>query len=746
MARLRIVALVAALLTICSLSAARNLVINGGFEAVDAESMPENWAAREWTVNVEADATTRGGPGSRCLAITVKAGKAVYGCFSRAMDVSGLDARWLLFSCRYRTLESPNVQAMVVSFADDFMHAQWETRPLATEARALRPSRRWQASAWHAELLPGTKQVVVVFQVLSQGTVMVDDVVLRPSPDEIKCEQLDVGRVVALPATRRASLRLVSRVAGVTKAKLTLTTFRKRRRAGRVAANIALDEGRPQDIDMRYSFPASEAHGVELAVTDGETGELLWFRRMDVAGLIDAQMETPAFRGTIMSTQDVPELVVTGRLFAAPAVLSRMKLSARLLGTGAEASEGKGITRLEEGAFRITLPTEGLLIGDHHVRIEAKVGAARAASCLLPVRRIRPAASEVAYDSAHRLWAAGRQVFPIGIYYVMSIEDLEVVKEAGFNLVVVPSPKASYVFADSAAAKGIGLVVASPSTRRQFWEMRQDKFGNHPALIAWSVLHRPDAKLVHPDVMLALYEILEEVSPNHPIATTLRYAETMSEYARATDIVIPWELPIPQLPITRIADVIHNARAATRGQKPIWALIQATGNAWATDRTMDEKAEGRLPTVAEVRALAYLALVHGADGLLFYAYNLIQSASERNYRITEDAPELWAGMCALNRELAALAVVVGAQSNRTLLPPAADGLVHMARWRQGDGTLIIAVNTAPLPTVTTFALPDCAARELEVMFEERKLATERPGAFGDSFKPYEVHVYATKKP
>lgn len=731
----------------CSVGAAKNLVMNAGFEAVGADDMPENWGVHEWTVDPVARTTTRRGgtTGDRCLEIKVSAGQAVYGVFSRAIDVSDLETDRLLFSYRYRVDGSPNAQAMVVSFNEDFMRAQWETRPLASEARPLWPAQRWATTTWFAELRPTTRQVVVVFQVLSPGTVFVDDVVLRAYPDEIAAEQVDVGRVAALPEMRRASLRLVNRAPGVARTKLTLTTLRERRAVQRVVNELDLETDRPRDVDVRYGFPAEEAHHVELLLTDARTDEVLWFRYVDVPGLVDARMDAPAFRGTIMSTQTVPELVISGRLFAVPGIRDQVTLSARLQGTGAEATEGKGIRRMEEGEFRIVLPAEGLLIGEHQVRIDATIGNSRVASAYLPVRRTRPRDSEVTHDHDHRLWVEGRQVFPIGIFNIMDPEELDAVKEAGFNTVVVPSPRASYLLADSAAAKGIGLVIASPSTRRDFWVMREQKFGNHPALVAWEVVQRPDAKAIHPDVMLALYQILSEVSPTHPIATTLVYPDSMREYARATDIIIPWELPVPQLPITRIADVVRNARQATEGRKPVWALIQATGNAWATDNRMDDTAEGRMPTIAEVRALAYLALVHGADGLMFYAYNIVQSASQRDFRIRRDAPELWEGIGRLNRELAALAPVVGDRAGRVPLPPAADGLVHMTRWPYDDRDFIIAVNTADLPTVTSFTIPDCSATVLEVPFEDRVLTTERPGVFADVFTPHGVHVYAMKK-
>ncbi len=722
-----------------------NLVMNGGFESVDEKDVPENWAVRAWTTNTIGKAAARRGTpsGKYCMEVTVAAGKAVYGCFSRAIDVSEVNTRYLLFSYRYRTVGALSAQAMVVSFDEDFMAKQWETRPLADEARGLRQSRAWKTHTWRVEMRPGTKQIVVVFQVLEAGTLLIDDVVLRPSPDEVQWEGLDIGRMEKLPSTRRASLRLSNTTPDPVNITLTLSAWRGRKRTAKVRQKLTLGTDVPETIRITYRYPANQSHEVTLEVADTDSGEMLLYERRTVPGLIDAHLEVPAFRGTVTSSTPVPEIIVEGRLFAVPEIVKTATLSGRLLGTGAEISEGAGITRNEDGTFRAVFPTEGLLIGDHQVRLDAAGGKRTIASISLPVRRTKAFESEVTCDAQRRLWVNGERIFPIGIYYVMTTEDLDAVQKAGFNTVVIPSPKASYLLAEAAAAKGMGFIIESPSVRRDFWERRQDKFGPMPAFIGWQVVQRPDAKLIHPDMMLALYQILEEVSPNHPVMTALRHADSMAQYAKATDIIIPWILPVPREPVTRIADAVETARAAGGG-KPVWALIQAAGNAWATDRTLDDQANGRHPTIDEVRAMAYLALMHGADGLLFYAHQLQSSDKQRHFRIREDTPEIWEGLPALTAELAQVGPAIAGSKETILLPPAADGLIHLAKWTDGEQTFVIAVNTAAEPTVTTFDIPACESTQLDVMFEDRALTSQKKGSFGDVFAPHGVHIYSIK--
>jgi hypothetical protein len=724
---------------------AANLVANPGFEAVGTEEMPENWASRLWTIGTKASAKSQvgGASGKRSLMLDMGPGKGVFGVFSRAVDVSDLKCKSLLVSCRYRTQKGPYAQVMVVSYADDFMKAEWETRPLSSEARNLRESTPWTTCTWHAELAPEAKQVVVVVQVMTEGKLWLDDVVLKPSPDDIACEGLEVGRVMALPATRRATMRLTSTLPGLTKAKVTVNATKDGRRLATASQVVELETATPKDVDVRYNVAARDEHRAEVVVENVGSGELSAYSRVDCPGLVDAYLEVPAFRGTIVSTHESPELVVSGRIFAAPGIADQVKLYGRLVGTGAEATEAQGIARQGDGSFRMTLPTEGMLIGKHEVAVEARMGAAAVATTKLPVFRAKPTASEVTYDAQRRTWMEGREVFPIGIYHVLDPEGLEDVKAKGFNFAIVPTTKASYVLAEAAAAKSMGLVIASPSTRRDFWEGREEKFGTRPALLAWEVKQRPDAYLIHPDEALALYQILQEVSPTHPVMTTLTYPDTFAEYARATDIVVPWCLPVPQVSVRRVGELVDQARLATQGRKPVWAMIQLAGNAWATDKTLDAETTGRLPTPEEVRAMTYLALVHGADGLVYFCYNLQQNQSQDNFRIAQDAPELWAAMPALTAEIREITPALNDRVSRVELEDAAEGAVQMALWKRGEGAVIIAVNTSPLATITSFTVPNSQATELDVMFDGRKLKSVRPGSFSDRFEPFGVNVYCT---
>jgi len=148
--------------------------------------------------------------------------------------------------------------------------------------------------------------------------------------------------------------------------------------------------------------------------------------------------------------------------------------------------------------------------------------------------------------------------------------------------------------------------------------------------------------------------------------------------------------------------------------------------------------------VQEIRALVYLAVIHGADGILYYATNLTSSDKQRNFNLRQDAPHLWEGISVINQELTALGTAIHGRSGRVLLPPLADGLIQVAQCSDGDQTYLVAVNTSDTATVTTFTAPGFEDTQLPVMFEDRTVSGTEPGKFGDVFQPYQVHVYRLK--
>ena len=134
--------------------------------------------------------------------------------------------------------------------------------------------------------------------------------------------------------------------------------------------------------------------------------------------------------------------------------------------------------------------------------------------------------------------------------------------------------------------------------------------------------------------------------------------------------------------------------------------------------------------------MTYQALVHGANGLVYYTYN------DGGFSVREH-PELWAEMKELVAEVKALSSVLLGPANegvRFLAGPG--GMVHGLAARDGQDLFLITINTedadAGRVELGVEGLP--ANGSAEVLFEERSVDVA-DGMIVDDYGPCASHVY-----
>jgi len=217
--------------------------------------------------------------------------------------------------------------------------------------------------------------------------------------------------------------------------------------------------------------------------------------------------------------------------------------------------------------------------------------------------------------------------------------------------------------------------------------------------------------------------------------------------------------PLPNHDITQMRDYIAAIRKA-HGDRPVLLVLQG----WAWDPLVD--GEKGYPTPHESRFMAYQAVIHGVVGIHYYgqlhcsqpnsASALDGKAKDPKTRREEFEKCLrlnrlfWERHRGFFRELATATRIF------TLRQAPPERRVTLAGWEKGstiemltketDGQLyLLTANADTGPGRTIFRLPKgTTAREVHVLFENRKLRVRDNGTFTDDFKPYDVHVYATK--
>lgn len=744
------------LVTLLSPAVAANLLANGDFERSDEEGGAANWFIPHWgkDPNAEAERVGRGYQSPYCLLLTGKSEPILFGVFSPPVEIAELPTRGLLFTCYYRTREQPQAQISLMTFAEDFRQDEWQTPAVQAEAQNIPQSKGWNLLSWYFEAVPGARQIVVMVRIHGTGQLYIDKAALRPYPDELSAQVQAVGMLDQLPNMCLTTLHLTNRTERERKLRAVLVAVDEKGRATRPPhRDVTIDPRGEGQLALPYRFALGQPHNVQIIVSDPDTGDIYEHQQVRSPGLIEAHFRYPAFRGIILDDIPISHVEIAGRINAAEDLAPRVRLSAQIADLELVATEDNGaITRPTPDSFVIKLPLDKMLTGDYTVSIRAEFEDPRLHQTLqLPLRRLPPSPSQVGYDSRNRLWIGGSPILPRGLYHVAEPEDLAPIAAAGFNFVVVPARRASSALAEQAEKVGLSLVVASlslgsagePGSTGGLWQNLHRKFGNSPSLLGWYVVPRPDQQTLPPALMQQLHEDLQQISPAHLTIMALSSPSLLGSYSDFADIIAAWSLPIPDTPITAVAQMVGAARRAVQGRKPVWAVIQASGPGWYGDARLDVHARGRAPTTAELRAMTYLALMHGANGLIFYGYQIPAYPNTKAFHLVKDAPELWEELATVNRELQWLApVVLGGQ--RMLLPPAADGALELATWQYEGGLYVVAVNTSDRGLVSQFQVPDAAGNSLQALFENRSLPTAADGTFQDSFAPYEVHIYTAR--
>ncbi len=152
----------------------------------------------------------------------------------------------------------------------------------------------------------------------------------------------------------------------------------------------------------------------------------------------------------------------------------------------------------------------------------------------------------------------------------------------------------------------------------------------------------------------------------------------------------------------------------------------------------------RCPTITEVRAMTYVAVNHGARGIIYRDFSSIRPFFDRidpAWDVRKVAI-LWNGIPRLNHELRTLSpyFMVG-RSGETAIEVEKNEAIDYMTWRDNESILLVAVNVYDGEVDGEFSVKsgDVEATA-KVLFEGRGVDVE-DGSFSDHFNPYERHVY-----
>ncbi len=729
---------------------AQNLLRNGSFEGPTAENVPESWSFHDFTGDEMAtgEVVGRARVGERCLKLKAPVFPADFTAYCRPIDVSDLQGRELIFSCFFRTVEHPQAQVTLVTYAESFTEREFVTQELLSESHPLGESRDWLHYATHLTVPPGARDLVVLLRALGGGEVFYDGAAVRVVGSELEVELEEAGTLLELPRERTVRCRLRNVTGREMPVRLEIDAREPEGDRRRESAEATLGPGEAQTLERRYAFDFRKPHHLQVMVLGDEPDEVHQAWEREVPGLVQARIVEPAFRSAVLSTVPSEQVVVEGRINAVEGIARRAELRARLMGTGEEARDPEFLS--DEGIagpWRLTLSTEGMLTENYLVNVTAVVGRDEH-TLSLPLVREPFAEAEVAYDAEHRLWVNGQVQFPLGVYRVVDEDDLPGVAGAGFGFVITPSRSVSYRYFDSARDAGLHVAIWSPALDGLFWRNITDSYRGRQTLLGWCGIHLPDTQSVTTQTLAQSYvhstsgpyPAIAQMDAHHPVMLALRPNATMEEFAQVADIVLAWSEPVPRWPLISVAESVQMARDAVDDRKPVWAVIQTAGYGWSDDLRLAKPEDSRPPTPAEFRAMVYLALSAGADGLVYHSWSLPARGDWPSWRLQRDAPELWEAVQETNRELTWLAPIL-LEADPEPVTLEYECPVRMAAWEHDGARYVIAVNAEDTTAAMVFDIGATPESDVEVLFERRRVEATAAGEVGDVFEPYAVHIY-----
>jgi hypothetical protein len=523
------------------------------------------------------------------------------------------------------------------------------------------------------------------------------------------------------------------------------------------ASRQTLAAGEKAEIAATVTLQTDTARVLQFVARDAAEPERVLassrvFRALP-APVLELTMLSPIFRGTVQSRDPDKTLRLTGRVGDPGTVTGDLSLRASLIPKGRLRpvwQQSQTVTPRAEVSFAGSLAD--VPPADYEVQIDLQDAAQRLiARDRREISVLAPAPVEVTFDAKRACLVNGNPLFPIGLYHVsepalalvngrakelglpqMTLEEmLTGCRDHGFNALVRGWGMPSVEYMEVAQKLGLWVlpeVGAPDAATLQAQVAFANRFSN---LLMWYGIDEPGGDRLQ--MALAAHDRFAQADPHRPVSAACNNVGVFADGVRAYDLLMmdPYLIYPKRGPgLEGIAGWVKAGMKAGGGRMPIWVVPQA----FAIDNTWAE------PTGVELRCQAYLSIVHGATGLIWYAWYTTEPWSQnpkgRNQWFLPDSP-LWPYFTTLNAEINHLASVILQGEARGPAAGAAE-TVHSQRWEAEGATTLIAVNPLARELTCRFSsLPGTAA---EVLFEDRQLPLQ-DGAFSDTFAPLAVHVY-----
>jgi len=369
------------------------------------------------------------------------------------------------------------------------------------------------------------------------------------------------------------------------------------------------------------------------------------------------------------------------------------------------------------------------------------------------------------------------------------LEELRGISQAGFNLIQsyrfeVASPEwgntneKARIFLDAAHKLGMKAVMGLiqdwvADGKLNLIRERVRALKDHPALFGWILyddLPQGGDGLPSPQQLLSARRAIKAIDAIHPIIVALPgEVDQDYEFRDVADIYMPDNFPVgfeaipPGFPrdweihpedVGRFIDGIYKVVGS---KQKVMAQIQTYNlandsltweNLWKDAPTKDyvmPRRLGRYPTRAEMRFMAYNALIHKSQGVLFCEYRHHYNNYDRHDgEGGEDVSprgnaSQWQAMASVATELKSLApIFLAPDAKKNTVESETEGIEFLLKDYKNK-LYLIAANPSVKKKMAAFTMSK-PATTIKVLNEARSI-TPKGVSFTDQFDGYGVHVY-----
>lgn len=346
------------------------------------------------------------------------------------------------------------------------------------------------------------------------------------------------------------------------------------------------------------------------------------------------------------------------------------------------------------------------------------------------------------------------EFFPLAVW-LQAPANAERYRDVGINTYVAIYRGPTEEQLDALDKAGIRLICGQNE--------RSLRFKDRPTIIGWMHGDEPDnaqplregggyGPPIAPATIVEGYEKLRKTDPDRPVLLNLGqgvawdgwygrgvrtdHAEDYPEYLKGCDIasfdIYPvshekeeiagnlWYVPLG----------VDRLRRWSDGRKDVWCCIETTGI----------NNPDRRPTPEQVRSEVWMALIHGAKGIIYFAHQFKPEFIEAGLLADEAMAR---GVADINRQVGELAPIINS-------PDVPDGAsvtssdekvpVDFMVKRHSDATYLFSVAMRDGETTAAFTVPGTGDARVEVLGEGRTIEAAG-GKWDDRFAGYQVHLY-----